>query len=143
MRIIDKIIVHCADTFAHMDIGAKEIDRWHRERGWKAIGYNYVIRRDGTIEKGRDLDGDGNVDEEVGAHARGFNANSIGICLVGGKGEDGNPDANFTMLQYMALTTLKLKLLVKYPNADIMGHRDLDPSKDCPCFDVRAFIKGK
>lgn len=144
MRVINKIIVHCAATKPSMDIGAKEIDRWHRERGWAAIGYNDVIRRDGTIEKGRDLDNDGNTDEEVGAHAKGFNTNSIGVCLIGGMAEDGSDDCNFTMRQYMALAVYIMEKQALYPQAEVMGHRDLpDVHKTCPMFDVKAWMMGR
>jgi len=144
MRLINKIIIHCAATKPSMDIGAKEIDEWHRERGWAAIGYTNVIRRDGTIEKGRDLDNDGDVDEEVGAHAKGFNANSIGVCLVGGMAEDGSDDCNFTMRQYLALSVWIMEKQNLYPHAEVLGHRDLpNVDKTCPMFDVRAWMKGK
>lgn len=105
MRTIDSIIIHCAYTPPGMDIGATEIRRWHvEERGWKDIGYHYVVRRDGDVEPGRDLDGDGDVVEEVGAHAAGHNAHSIGICLVGGRAEDDQaPDCNFTPAQWSSL----------------------------------------
>jgi N-acetylmuramoyl-L-alanine amidase len=93
MRLIDTIIGHCSFTPPKMDIGAAEIRGWHvDENGWLDIGYAYVIRRNGIIELGRDLDNDGDVDEEIGAHARGFNAHSIGICVVGGMDEYGLSD---------------------------------------------------
>ena len=60
------LVVHCAATPPEMDIGAKEIDLWHRQRGWSGIGYHFVIRRDGRVEAGRPLD-------RPGAHAQGFN----------------------------------------------------------------------
>ena len=70
-------MVHCAYTTATMDIGAKDIDRWHREKGWLGCGYHKVIRRDGTVEDGRPMN-------KAGAHVRGINRQSIGICLAGG-----------------------------------------------------------
>jgi hypothetical protein len=144
MRKIDKIIIHAADTPSSMDIGAKEITMWHTDpppkgRGWAAIGYAYVIRRDETLELGRDLDGDGDVVEEVGAHAAGFNARSIGVCLVGGK-DAGSSVANFTPAQYKILAWLVGELTNKFPGCDVLGHRDLPGvTKDCPCFDVRTW----
>lgn len=137
MRTITSIIIHCADTPASMDIGAKEINRWHVERGWKAIGYNYVIRRNGVIENGRDLDNDGDVDEEVGAHTYGFNSNSIGICLIGGKG-----GCNFTAAQWKSLAALvKLKTSEFNINKSMVyGHNDLDSGKTCPNFDVTSWV---
>ena len=81
------IVIHCADTYETMDIGAEDIRKWHvEERGWSDIGYHKVIRRDGTVETGRDID-------VSGAHAAGFNSVSIGVCLVGGRGEDDEADS--------------------------------------------------
>lgn len=78
MRKINDLIVHCAATYDTMDIGVKEIRKVHvDENGWKDIGYHFVIRRDGTVEKGRDV-------SVIGAHVLNHNANSIGICLAGG-----------------------------------------------------------
>lgn len=125
----DTIVVHCAATKKHMDIGANEIRRWHRERGWDDIGYHYVIRRGGDIEPGR-------AEHLVGAHVAGHNSTSIGICLVGGLSKDGGPEDNFTTMQRRSLRSLINTLLVKYPGCRVIGHRDLDPKKDCPSFNV-------
>lgn len=141
------IAVHCADTPAGMDIGAEEITRWHTDpppagRGWSAIGYAYVIRRSGALELGRDLDHDGNVVEETGAHVAGFNAESIGVCLVGGMGPDGKPEANFTEEQMRVLKWLLDELESKFPGIEIKGHRDFPGvTKACPSFDVRHWRK--
>lgn len=137
---ITRIIIHCSDTPATMDIGAKEITAWHTDpkpkgNGWAAIGYHFVIRRDGVVEKGRDLDGDGDVTDEVGAHAYGYNVGSLGICLVGGR-----PDCNFTTRQWSALEQLVWDLMCQFPEAQVLGHRDVS-RKDCPMFDVRAWVK--
>jgi len=145
MRTITEIIVHAAYTKPSMDIGADEIRRWHTDpkpkgRGWLDIGYNYVILRNGLIENGRDLDQDGDVDEEVGAHAFGHNAQSIGICLVGGMDVHGKPDSNFTLPQFLTLKILFDNLKTLYPEAKLLGHRDIS-SKPCPCFDVHELLK--
>ena len=141
-RAIKQIIVHCSATPAKMDIGADRIREWHKGRGWLDIGYHYVIRRNGALEFGRDLDGDGDVIEEVGAHAYGFNANSLGVCLIGGTDTDGKPESNFTFAQYQELARLVGQLQVSLPDVEIIGHRDLPGvSKDCPCFNVREFFK--
>lgn len=132
MRPIDTIIVHCSATPPSMsDVGAEEIDRWHKERGWDGIGYHVVIRRDGKREDGRPL-------EKPGAHARGHNANSIGVCLIGGVDEDGKPDANFTNVQYQMLYAELIRLTNLFPGAKVIGHRDVS-DKACPSFDVQAF----
>lgn len=134
MRAIDRIVIHCSATRAGVDIGAKEIEGWHIERGFTSIGYHKIIRRDGTTEDGRPLD-------KAGAHAKGFNAYSIGICLVGGVGADGiTPEFNFTRNQMQALDLLLIQLIEAYPDAGICGHRDLPGvDKACPCFDVYSW----
>lgn len=133
----DYLVVHCSATTEKMNIGAKEIDRWHREKGYKCIGYHYVIRRDGTLEIGR-------PEHEIGAHVQGFNDRSIGICLVGGVDAD-NPKAaenNFTLDQMNALAALLENLKKRYPDARIVGHRDLPGvKKACPSFDVSEWLQ--
>jgi N-acetylmuramoyl-L-alanine amidase len=123
-----------------MDIGAAEITAWHIARGWTSIGYNWVIRRNGVIEKGRDLDNDGDSFNEVGAHALGFNSRSLGICLVGGRSDNNEPEDNFTSEQMHALAYLLDAIEARVPGIEILGHRDLPGvTKACPCFDVRAW----
>ena len=132
MRDINKVIIHCADTPPEMDIGAEEIRQWHKDRGWSDIGYHFVIRRDGTIENGRDV-------SKTGAHARGNNKDSIGVCLVGGRGD---PVANFTAPQYLALISLCKRLQNEYNRPTFSGHYQLDSGKTCPNFNVEEFLKG-
>lgn len=143
-RKIDKIIIHCSDTYARMNIGADEIRQWHtKERGWKDIGYHFVIRRDGTVETGRDLDGDGDIFEEVGAHTSGYNINSIGICLVGGKDDEGGPANNFNLNQFRSLENVIRIIKADYPKATVHGHREFNSAKTCPNFDVQQWQKGR
>jgi len=127
------IVIHCASTKPSMDIGAKEIDRWHRERGWLKIGYGKVIRRDGTVEQGRE-------DNAVQAHVKGYNHMSYGLCLVGGLSEDNKNEDNYTADQWESLKKTLEELLVKYPDARIVGHYELDESKTCPNFSVREYL---
>lgn len=138
MRQINKVIIHCSDTYPDMDIGRDEIERWHLDRGWAGIGYNYIIRRNGIVEKGRDLDNDGDVDEEIGAHALGHNANSIGICVVGGKAKGPTHPVNFTRHQWQSLEVLCERLVKDYPNAEVIGHSDVS-KKPCPMFNVKEW----
>lgn len=131
MRKIDYIVVHCTATKEGKDFKAKDIDRWHKERGWKGIGYHYVVDLDGTIEKGRN-------ESEIGSHVAGWNKNSIGICYVGGLDSKGNPKDTRTEAQKEALWRLLTELLCKYPQAIIKGHRDFpNVKKACPCFDCQ------
>ncbi len=131
LKAVDYLVVHCSATKEDMDIGADEIRRWHRQRGWLDIGYHKVIRRDGTIEDGR-------PDDVPGAHARGFNERSLGFVLVGGVESDGKTaESNFTHAQWEALEGLLREYSERYPEAEILGHRDLpNVNKACPSFDV-------
>lgn len=134
------IVVHCAATKPTMDIGRKEIQMWHVQQGWLAIGYHFVIRRDGTVEEGRPHD-------VVGSHVKSRNADSIGICLVGGIDAQGRPEDNFTDAQKATLRALLWKMTQgvshdgAYKGLPICGHRDLDPSKACPSFDVKSWLE--
>ena len=132
------IVIHCADTYADMDIDADEIRKWHvDERGWSDIGYHKVIKRDGTVENGRDID-------VSGAHAAGFNSVSVGVCLVGGRGKDNKAENNFTEAQMASLREVVEELMAKYEWAQPMGHRDLpNVTKECPSFDVLAWWHGE
>lgn len=127
------IAVHCSATKANQDFHAEDIDRWHRAKGWAKIGYHGVIARDGTLEGGRLLD-------EPGAHVQGYNHESIGICMIGGLDAEGNPADNFTQAQYDTLIDTLNNLLIKFPKAEIKGHRDFPGvKKACPCFDVKTW----
>ena len=116
-RAIDTIIVHCSATPAGRDNSAADIRRWHRQRGFSDIGYHFVVRLDGTIEAGRPL-------ELPGAHCRGHNLRSIGVCY----------DTR-TPAQRASLLRLLTALHLAHPRATIRGHRDF-AAKACPCFDA-------
>lgn len=140
---VDYIVVHCSATKATQDIGRDEIDRWHKQKGWKAIGYHFVIRRNGLLERGRPLDDDDLLEPaegEVGAHVEGFNRRSVGVCLVGGSDDLLRPARNFTQAQYDELEKLLLALVEQFPGAEVRGHRDFPGvTKSCPSFDVQAW----
>ena len=129
MRIITLLIVHCSAVRPGQQSSAKDINDWHREKGWNGIGYHYVVRRDGSIELGRPL-------EEVGAHCVGHNSHSIGICYEGGLNELGEEADTRTPEQKLALRKLLEELHQQFPKALIVGHHDLNPGKPCPCYDV-------
>ena len=122
------IIIHCTATMEGLDFKEKDIDAWHKAKGWKGCGYHYVIDLDGTIEKGRD-------DNEIGAHCTGKNKNSIGVVYVGGLDKKGKPKDTRTKEQKEALWELLRQLLIKYPKATIHGHNEFS-NKACPCFNV-------
>ena len=120
--------------YPDMDIGAKEIDRWHRERGFLQIGYHAVIRRDGIIEEGR-------PEHLIGAGVYGFNETTWHVCLAGGKAEEGGWEANYTRNQYDTLRVLLNQKLAQYPGATVLGHSDFPRSnKRCPGFNVKEWF---
>lgn len=135
MRKIDKIIVHCSATAEGSDVKTETIRDWHiRGEHFKDIGYHYVVELDGSIHKGRD-------EEEIGAHCAGQNANSIGICYVGGVAKDGKtPKDTRTEAQKTSIYWLLRVLKARYPNAAIHGHRDF-AAKACPSFDAKSEYK--
>ena len=126
-RSVSLLIIHCSATLPGQRVSVQDIDRWHRQRGFDCIGYHFYITVDGTIWTGRPLN-------QVGAHCKGYNAHSIGICYEGGLDEEGHPCDTRTLLQKAALVALINKLREIYPNADVVGHNDLYLSKACPCF---------
>ena len=130
MRTISLIIVHCSANKRGSALRLADIDRWHRSLGWKGCGYHFVIPTDGTVEEGRPI-------EWIGAHCRFHNRHSIGICYIGGLADDEKtPMDTRTEAQRKALRKLLYDLHRRFPRALIVGHRDLDPTKACPCFDV-------
>ena len=135
MRKINKLIVHCSATPEGRDVKTETIKDWHvNGNHWKDTGYHYVIERDGSIHKGRD-------ENVIGAHCSGQNANSIGICYVGGVAKDGKtPKDTRTDAQKQSLLELLKELKAKYPNAAIHGHREF-AAKACPSFDAKYEYK--
>lgn len=135
MRQIKQIIIHCSATPEGRDIGAASIRRWHKEKGFSDIGYHYVIRLDGTIEKGRPI-------EQVGAHCKNYNRNSIGICYVGGTEKDcKTPKDTRTKEQCKAMTELLKQLHRQFPNVTIHGHSEF-ANKACPSFNVNEYLQS-
>jgi len=129
----DKIIIHCSYSKAHMNWGAEEIRKIHvDENGWSAIGYHYIIKRDGSVDRGRPHDA-------VGAHCRGENQHSIGICLIGGMSSTGGSEFNYTKAQMVSLNVKIAELRKEYPEATIHGHNEFS-DKTCPNFNVGAYF---
>ncbi len=147
MRLIDTIVVHGAWTGKTADIDVAEVRKWHVARGFSDVGYHFVIRRDGTIEEGRPI-------EKAGAHVKGHNATTVGVCLVGGRDDVPVKGAttemakqelqwefNYTEAQIFALIDVVALLKAEHPIKDVLGHRDFKGvTKRCPGFDVRAFF---
>ena len=134
IRKIDLIIVHCSATREGRDYTVEDIRRWHLANLWSDIGYHYVIYRDGTVHKGRDV----NIS---GAHCQNKNSTSIGICYIGGCDVNGRSKDTRTDAQKAALIKLLKELKKIYPDAEIHSHRDF-ANKDCPCFDATKEYAG-
>lgn len=142
MRDIKYIVLHCSATREGQRVTVAQIDQWHKARGFRKIGYHFVIGLDGQIHKGREI-------AEIGAHVTGNNSNSIGICYVGGLNAAGKPKDTRTEEQRAAIFYLLQRLCEQFPKAQILGHRDFSPDlngngiiephewmKACPCFDA-------
>ena len=142
MRKIDLIVIHCSGNKEGSELRIDYIDKLHKKKGWAGVGYHFVIPVDGEIEIGRPI-------EKVGAHAYGYNKHSIGICYIGGLDENGKPKDTRTDTQENSILDLLEELRIKFPEAKILGHRDLSPDidgdgviepfefiKSCPCFDA-------
>lgn len=138
MRKINLIVIHSSATPSDRDIGVDVIRKWHvDERGFADIGYHYVIRRDGRIEAGRPVG-------IAGAHVRGHNESSIGICMIGGVNDALNAEDNFNGVQMDTLEVL-INFLTNIYGIEIgsvVGHRDLNDKTECPSFDVKKFTKN-
>lgn len=139
MRAFNKIIIHCAATPEGKDYTVEQIRQWHtlpkpKGNGWKDIGYHYVIYRNGSVHPGRPV-------EQIGAHTKGYNANSIGICYIGGCAKDGKtPKDTRTPAQKTALKELVKELKQSYPKATVHGHNEF-ANKACPSFNVKTWLK--
>ncbi len=138
MRNIKYIMIHCTSTPEGREVSGEEIDKWHRDRGWQMAGYHYLIHLDGTIEHLR-------PEYMKAAACRVGDANQCGIhvCYVGGirrkaDGSDEYADTR-TAAQKTSLRFWITHLKEEYPQAKIVGHRDFDKGKACPCFDVKEY----
>lgn len=130
-RVITDIVVHCTATIEGKDYTADAIRKMHKAQGWADIGYHYVVRPDGTIEQGRDVD-------VIGSHVAGYNAHSIGVVYVGGLDKKKKAKDTRTEEQKASLLSLLIDLKKLYPNARILGHKDFPGvKKACPCFDAK------
>jgi N-acetyl-anhydromuramyl-L-alanine amidase AmpD len=137
---ISWLVLHCSDTPASMDVDITDVWRWHvDERGWRDVGYHFFIKRDGSIQLGRMQNGDAFLDRaEVGAHTRGLNGTSLGICYAG-------RDGMTPQQEKAALWLLRTHMTLLGLGADsVIGHAEADPKsgKMCPGLDMAVF-RGK
>ena len=142
-HLINKIVIHCSATKETQKYGFEQLEIDHKKRGFSGCGYNYYILKSGEVFEGRNI---GNTL----AHAQGYNHNAIAICYEGGLDATGKAKDTRTKEQRQALINLILFCKTVWPDAELLGHRDLSPDtngdgiitpdewmKDCPCFDVK------
>ena len=136
MRKIDKIIVHCSGTPELTDFDVKDIRDWHvNGNSWSDVGYHFIIKLDGTIQDGRPI-------KKIGAHVKGKNRSSIGICYIGGMNRDmTNWEDTRTKKQKESLLLLINDLKKRFPNTIVYGHKDFTNKKLCPSFDAKNEYK--
>lgn len=131
MRPINEIIIHCTGTIPSRGTTVQAVRKYHVEHnGWKDIGYHYLVYLDGSIHAGRPID-------QVGAHCKGHNTGTIGICYVGGLYIDGKPKDTRNELQKAAIRKLVESLKVCFPTIKKISGHNMYSSKACPCFDVK------
>lgn len=125
---IKLLVVHCSDSDDSKNLSALDIHKMHLKFGWDGIGYHKIIKRSGKVENGR-------PEYWIGAHVKGKNDISLGVCLIGKN--------NFTRNQFISLERLLKKWKKSYPDAKIVGHRDTgNTKKTCPNFDVISWSKS-
>lgn len=131
MRRVTEVIVHCTATPEGRHTTVDEIREWHKQRGWRDIGYHKVVYLDGSVHNGRPI-------SEVGAHVKGHNEGTIGIVYVGGVAKDGKtPKDTRTPAQKEALVKVIVDLMKQFPSINkISGHNQYAP-KACPSFDAQ------
>lgn len=134
MRTITLIVLHCDGIMPHEHNTIKKINEYHKSKGWKGAGYHFFVQRDGTVEEGRKL-------WEVGAHCVNHNKYSIGICYEGGLDSAGDYADTRTPEQKRVLRELVERMHSLFPRAVIVGHRDLNPGKKCPCYNAAEEYK--
>ena len=130
MRAINEIIIHCTATPAGRPVSVDDIRAWHLARGFRDIGYHYIIYLDGSVHTGRPV-------TQAGAHCKGHNAHSIGVCYVGGVDATGRACDTRTTAQKKSLLRLIAHLRQQFRAATVHGHNEF-AAKACPCFNVRA-----
>lgn len=138
------LVIHCSATLCSRAYTPEQLEADHRARGFRKAGYHYYIRKNGDVVRMR-------PESEMGAHVKGYNRSSLGICYEGGLDENGQPADTRTEEQRVALKELLYRLVCRYPGVQIVGHRDLSADRNgdgrvspdewikwCPCFDAEV-----
>lgn len=140
MRKIERIFVHC--TASNQNATVNDIKAEFKRKGWKNPGYHYLVDKEGIITHLLD-------DSKVSNGVKGYNSTSINVAYIGGIDSSGKGVDNRTEQQKKSLRSLLKVLHSRYPDAQIMGHRDISPDtngngivdpweriKECPCFNA-------
>jgi N-acetylmuramoyl-L-alanine amidase len=129
------IIIHCSDSTPSEDLTVCDLNKLHRQKGFLNIRFHLIIKRDGSIEAGRDID-------EVGSHTEDLDDQSVSICLIGGveTNKDNEPRLNYTARQWETLRNLVKSMCLLYPEANVVGFNEVDTNKVSPYFDVQAWF---
>jgi N-acetyl-anhydromuramyl-L-alanine amidase AmpD len=140
-------VMHVSATKLSQNYSFQDCKSGHLAKGWSDIGYHYYITQDGEIHKGRSID-------KNGAHVRGYNNGTIGICTEGGIGENGVPVDTMNAMQMLSVEGLLLALKKGNSKMKVKGHRDYSPDlnkngkiesnefiKMCPCYDAQVKFK--
>ena len=130
MRDLNAVILHCTATTKDRELTVKEIRKWHKARGWRDIGYHFVIMQDGTVERGRHI-------KHIGAHTLNINAQSVGVAYCGGVDAEGNAKDTMTVKQAKAFRELYKGLVTIFGELELKGHNDFNQKKECPSFKVK------
>ena len=126
---INSLIIHCSDTDDDLDLRAQDIHKMHLGFGWDGIGYHKIICKNGDVENGR-------PEYWVGAHVKGKNTDSLGVCLIG--------RTDFSKAQFNSLEKLLIAWKKKYSPVSILGHRDVvKTDKTCPNFNVKKWCQSR
>ncbi|MBO5699130.1 MAG: N-acetylmuramoyl-L-alanine amidase [Bacteroidaceae bacterium] len=127
-REVNRVVVHCTATLPSCTVAT--LMNGFKKRGWSAPGYHYVITHDGNCHQLLPRDG-------IANGAKGYNAHSVHVAYMGGILPGGKPHDTRTLLQRKALRQIIKHLVNTYPDAEVVGHNELNPGKACPCFNVK------
>jgi len=125
-RKIHRVFIHCSASDYPQHDNVATMQKWHLARGFSEVGYHFFIRKDGTLEYGRDI-------EKTPAAQKGHNRYTLAVCLHGLKEE------KFTEAQFKTLRALAEQIAHNYENISFHGHCEVSP-KACPVFDYRKVL---
>lgn len=145
-RDVTELVIHSSDTYTNQNIGAREINTYHKEEGFDGIQFHYVIRRNGVIERGVPIN-----DKSEASRVNGHEEYAIDICLVGGiNAPTGTPnvdnyfsDASYTRAQMESLETFIWSWYNRFPGGVVLGYGDIDNQSEQPYFSVMEYVEDR